>query len=254
MRSRTRVAARLAVAVVAVAAVGLPMASAGATGAPAATWASAGGVSAQTVGWAGTAPGRPAPDKVLQEAAKRFGVSEKRLALALAAVKQFIAKTSPCTPLDLLDPAVVRVFAKSLGVSVRTATAILEFLIAAWEKAAKDPKSGKPEAVPAAAITVLAKALGVSQAKAKAALERLFTMPSWSVTDPGFVAVARSLKVTPKQLQAALVAVKKALAKGEPKPGKPRPGEPKPGEPKPGEPKPCEPKPGAPKPPAPADV
>jgi hypothetical protein len=198
--------------------------------------------------------GKPARDPVLAGAATRFGLPADRLERALADVKKYIAGKGKESKAGLLDPAVLRVFARSLGVPVTRAQAVARYLEAAWQAGGKG--KGKPTegALPPGAVAFFAKTLHVSKARAAAALKQIFALaqgPKGSV-DPrsaAFARIARGLGVTPKQLNAALVALKKFLATqepGKPAPGKPDPGKPAPGKPAPGKPDPG--KPGTPKP------
>jgi hypothetical protein len=195
-----------------------------------------------------TALGKPAgkpskneADPVVKAAAKRFGLSEKKIDRALMAVKKYVvSKQGPSTKdrtskgVDLLSPAVVRVFAKSLGVSTSRARAVLTFLQAGWKNAGRDSKPGKPPAEEsAAAVKFLVGELHISKAQAEKVWATLQKMSGTSEQDPAFAALARSLHVTPERLTEVLVNLKKFLGSLQPKPGEPKPGEPKPGEPKP---------------------
>lgn len=263
MGIRSRAVGGLAVGVaaaLAVAAAG-PVAQAGVAG-------SAHGRDAVVVRYvAGEKGGKPAHDPVLVGAAKRFGVSVDRLEQALVEVKKYLAKQGKEPKLGLLDPAVLRVFAHSLGVPVARATALARYLDAAWRAGDKgDPGKGKPgkgkpgdAVLTPAAVAFFARTLHVSQQRAAAALKRIFALAQGprGTVDPrsaAFAKIARSLGVTPKRLEAALVELKKFI--GSQEPGKPAPGKPDPGQPgkpapgKPGDPgtpgQPGTPKPGQP--------
>jgi hypothetical protein len=183
-----------------------------------------------------------ADDPIIQSAAKRFGLSAAKIEQALVDVKTYVIRHKPADgKIDLLDPALVKVFATSLGVPTSKAKAVLKFLTATWKEAGKS--GSVPAEVTAAAVKFLANRLHISKAKAEkvwATLQKIGNKPGGtSVKDPAFVALARSLHLTPKQLDGVLVELKQFLGKvvGKPKPGdpgKPKPGEP--GKPKPGEP------------------
>jgi hypothetical protein len=248
MRSRARFGASLGAAALAAA---VAVAVVAAPGAGASTPSAAGqarpAARAAVIAALGKPAGKPSKDgldPVVKAAAKRFGLSEKKIDQALMAVKKYVvSKQSPSTKerttngVDLLSPAVVQVFAKSLGVSTSRARAVLKFLQAGWEAAGKDNKPGKPGKPPAeesaAAVKFLVGTLHISKAQAEKVWATLQKMGRISEQDPAFAALARSLHVTPKRLTEVLVDLKKFLGSLQPKPGEPKPGEPKPGGPKP---------------------
>jgi hypothetical protein len=256
MLSRARFGAGLVAAALAAAVAAASAPASGAIAQPAASQARPAAVTVNTA--LGKPAGKPPKedlDPVVKAAAKRFGLPERRIEQGLMDVKRYLSKQQPSTKdkkskpvdVDLLSPAVVKVFAKSLGVPTSRARAVLKFLMAGWEKAGKGGKPGKPPAEEsAAAVKFLAGELHISKAQAEKVWATLQKMERVSEKDPAFIALARSLHVTPKQLMAVLMDLKKYLGSLQPKPGEPKPGEPKPGEPKPGEPKPGEPKPPAP--------
>jgi hypothetical protein len=241
MRSRTRAAAGLAVVVAAAVAVGVVTPAAGASGGRTGQWRYA----APAAPVAAERTGKPAEDPVLAGAARRFGLSEQRLEQALVDVKVYLGRLGRQPKLGLLDPGAVAVFARSLGIPVPRARAVLRYLVAAWAVAQKDKQGSTVTALPPAAVAFFAKTLHVSTKRAQVALDRLMKLSAGprgiDPTDPAFARIARSLGVSPKQLTAALIALKKFLAhlppeKGKPGPGKPGPGKPDPGKPGPGKP------------------
>jgi hypothetical protein len=241
MRSRARFGAGLVAAALAAAVAAASAPASGASTQPAASQARPAAVTVNTA--LGKPAGKPPKedlDPVIKAAAKRFGLPERRIEQGLMDVKRYLSKQQPSTKdgkskpvdVDLLSPAVVTVFAKSLGVSTSRARAVLKFLLAGWEKAGKGGKGGKPgkpsAEESAAAVKFLAGELHISKAQAEKVWATLLKMDRVSEKDPAFIALARSLHITPKQLMAVLVDLKKFLGSLQPKPGEPKPGEPKP--------------------------
>lgn len=216
MRSRGR-----AVALAAAAAVVAVTLSAGASGTAAGgttrtTGAVAAG-SARTAGSAGAGKvaGKPAQDPVLVGAARRFGLSEAALERALVAVKTYLAGLPAGPERGLLDPGAVEVFARSLGIPVPRAQAVLRYLQAAWAAQGKEKGASGSAALPPAAVAFFARTLHVSVKQAGTALEELLKLADkkgLDPKDPAFVKIANSLGVTPQQLLDALVALKRYLA------------------------------------------
>ena len=226
MRRRQRIAALgLAVAV-----------AAGLSGAAAVEAASVAGAS--PAGKSGTStskpePGRPdkpreagRPDRSdkagldIAALARRFQVPQAELEQALGDAKRTLARLiEGGQEPTWLDPAVVAVVARDLGVSPARATALLKqlpFVTESESVGGSKGVDGSKGAIPPDAAAELAKILHVSEARATAALQRLSGLQARSDqvlrTDPGFAAVARSLGVSPQVFENALRTVKQHLA------------------------------------------
>jgi transcription initiation factor TFIIIB Brf1 subunit/transcription initiation factor TFIIB len=140
----------------------------------------------------------PRKEAVLAKVAKSLGVSVKQLVTALDHLKAALAK-------GVDKEAAVAAFAKELKVTVADAEKALQAL------SAGDKESG----VPAEAVKLLAKELHISADAAKkvfAALEQVKANGEDIVKDPAFVAIAKSLGISPERLLAALIKVKQELA------------------------------------------
>jgi hypothetical protein len=234
MGRRTRVVAAVATAAATAVAVGLAVPSAGAASGTATGAAGVGWVAAK----AGTpvkagAPGKPAIDPLTTAAAKRFGLNAAKIQQALIDIKMSFAAKGTFPKGGLLDPAVVRVFARKLGIPVAKARAVLKFLDAGSGKTGKG--NGKPAGdgkIPPQVVAYLSKALHISPARATALFAQVQKLSvannGVTVKNPAFVKLAASVNLSPQRLMDVLVAMKKALADelGGKKPGQSKPGQP----------------------------
>jgi len=237
MRSRGRAVALAAAA--AIVAVALP---AGASGTAAGGTTGAIGGAATGTAVAGEPAGKPAEDPVLVGAARRFGLSEAALERALVAVKTYLAGLPAGPKRGLLDPGAVEVFARSLGIPVPRAQAVLRYLEAAWAANGKEKGASGSAALPPAAVAFFARTLHVSVKQAGTAMDELLKLADrkgLDPKDPAFVKIANSLGVTPQQLLDALVALKRYLAEHDSGGGKGKPAPTPPKEGAPAEPKPA---------------
>ena len=148
-------------------------------------------------------PGKPGVDPVLVKVAAQLHVSVQQLVTALGDFKQALGKGAS-------EQAALAGFAKELGVSVGQAKQALAELAAAGKK-------GKPGAPDAKIIALLAEDLHISTARARTVFDELSKLDPGSgpiTANPGFVAIAKSLGITPARLLAAIVDVKRELAGG----------------------------------------
>src|SRR5262249_7505885 len=188
---------------------------AGASGTAASGTTGAIGGAATGTAVAGEPTGKPAQDPVLVGAAKRFGLSEAALERALVAVKTYLAGLPAGPKRGLLRPGAVEVFARSLGIPVPRAQAVLRYLEAAWAAHGKEKGASGSAALPPAAVAFFARSLHVSVKQAGTALDELLKLADrkgLDPKDPAFVKIANGLGVTPQQLLDALVALKRYLA------------------------------------------
>ncbi len=153
--------------------------------------------------------------------AGEFGVPQAKLERALDDAKRVVSGLAEGGRNSTwLHPAVVAVVARDLGVSPTAAIALLKQLPWFGEgvggSKGQDKSKAVNEPVPAAVVTDVARSLRVSDARVRAALQRLSALwasgGSAGQTDPGFVAVARSLGVSPQMLENALRTAKQHLA------------------------------------------
>lgn len=150
-------------------------------------------------------PGKPGVDPVLIKVAASLHVSVQQLVTALGDFKQALGKGES-------EQAALAGFAQELGVSVGQAKQAMAELAAAGNK-------GKPGVPDAKIIALLAKDLHISTARARTVFEELSKLDPGSgpiTANPGFVAIARSLGITPQRLMAVIVDVKRELAGGSP--------------------------------------
>ena len=150
-------------------------------------------------------PGKPGMDAVLIKVAASLHVSVQQLVTALGDFKQALGKGES-------EQAALAGFAKELGVSVGQAKQALAELAAAGKK-------GKPGAPDAKIIALLAKDLHISTARARTVFDELSKLDPGAgpiTANPRFVAIAKSLGITPARLLAVIVDVKRELAGGSP--------------------------------------
>jgi len=175
--------------------------TAAASGAPAGPATSAPGKTPPNDGQPGPKPGKPdGPDKaILAKVAASLHVSVQRLTTALQHLKQAVAKGTP-------EAVAMAAFAKELNVSVAQAKQVLNEL------------SGQ-KGVPEQAVKLLAAELRISADRARRVFDDLAKLKGGKdvLTDPGFIAIAKGLGMTPQRLEAALVKVKQELGAGKPK-------------------------------------
>jgi hypothetical protein len=143
-------------------------------------------------------PGKPGGvnSATLAKVAASLHVTVKQLTTALVNFKLALGRGAS-------KQAALAGFAKELGVSVAKATQALQAL------------SGGQSGVPAAAIQLLAGKLHISADRARtvyADLAKLSAKSGDITADPGFVAIAKSLGITPQRLQSVLIEVKQELA------------------------------------------
>ena len=145
-------------------------------------------------------PGGGVDSARLAKVAASLHVSVQRLTTALENLKKALSQGAS-------KSAAVQGFAKELGVSVARAEQALQELSGG---SAKTPKPGVPEA----AVRLLASKLHISVDRARAvfnALAKLTYRPGDIITNPGFVAIAKSLGITPQKLLSVVSDVKKEL-------------------------------------------
>lgn len=156
-----------------------------------------------------SAPGKPGKpgDPVLIKVAASLHVSVQQLVSALGEFKQARGTGES-------EQAALAGFAQELGVSVGQATQAVAQLGAPGTK-------GKPGAPDGESVALLATDLHVSLARAHTVFDELSRLDSESgpvTANPGFVAIATSLKIAPQRLLAVIVEVKRELAGGSPTP------------------------------------
>jgi len=199
MGIRTRLIAVTMAAGMLTAAVGTAAASA----APAGPATSAPGKTPPKDGTPGPKPGKPGgQDKaILAKVAVSLHVSVQRLTTALQHMKEAVVKGTP-------EAVALAGFAKELKVSIAQA-----------KQALNELSGGKKAGVPEEAVKLLAAELRISADRARRVFDDLAKLKGGKdvLTDPGFIAIAKGLGVTPRQLEAALVKVKQELGAGKPK-------------------------------------
>lgn len=145
-----------------------------------------------------SASSRPSrPGATLAKVAASLHVSVQQLTTALDNLKRALGQGAS-------KSAAVAGFAKKLGVSVARAQEALQEL------------SGQQQGVPEAAIRLLASKLHISADRARAVYADLAALPDKSgdiTANPGFVAIAKNLGITPQRLQSVLIAVKQEIAR-----------------------------------------
>ena len=151
-------------------------------------------------------PGQPGPkpgqDKaILAKVAASLHVSVQQLTTALQHLKQAELKGTP-------KEVALAAFAKELKVSVAQAKEALN-------KLSGGEKPGAPEE----AVKLLAAELRISVDRARQVFDDLAKLKGGKdvLKDPGFIAIAKGLGITPQKLEAALVKVKQEVGAGQPK-------------------------------------
>lgn len=201
MGIRTRLVAVTMAAGMLTAVVGTAAASA----APAGPATSAPGKTPPKPGQPGPEPGKPGGKAVLAKVAASLHVSVQQLTTALQHMKQAVVKGTP-------EAAAVAAFAKELRITVAQAKQALNEL-------SGGEKPGAPEEL----VKLLAAELRISADRARRVYDDLAKLKGGKdvLKDPGFIAIAKGLGITPQRLEAALVKVKQELGGGKPK--EPRP-------------------------------
>jgi hypothetical protein len=148
-------------------------------------------------------PGGGVDSAALAKVAASLRVSVPQLTAALDNLKRALAQGAS-------KSTALAGFAKELGVSVARAEQALRKL-----SGASGQKPGPKPGVPEAAIRSLASKLHISVGRARAVYAELATLPDKSgdiTANPGFVAIAKRLGITPRQLRSVLIEVKQELA------------------------------------------
>jgi hypothetical protein len=148
-------------------------------------------------------PGGGVDSAALAKVAASLRVSVPQLTAALDNLKRALAQGAS-------KSTALAGFAKELGVSVARAEQALRKL-----SGASGQKPGPKPGVPEAAIRSLASKLHISVGRARAVYAELATLPDKSgdiTANPGFVAIAKRLGITPRQLRSVLIEVKLELA------------------------------------------
>jgi hypothetical protein len=150
-----------------------------------------------------SAPGKPGKpgggdSAPLAKVAASLHVSVPQLTTALISMKRALGQGAS-------KQAALAGFAKELGVSVARAQQALQELPGG---------SGKQSVAPQVVVRLLADKLHISVDRAGTVFAELAKVPNTSgdiAADPGFVAIAKSLGITPQRLKSVLIEIKQEL-------------------------------------------
>ena len=240
MRSRARLGAGIVAAALSVGMVAWSATSAGASG-PSASGSTAVASAKPAKQAVVIRTGKGDADPVVAAAARRFGLSPKKIEQGLVAVKvylgQYGGKTRSGEP-DFLSPGAVRVFAHAVGISPARAKQVLTFILKLADS--QPGKSGKQNAD--AIVAAAAKRFGLPAKKIEAglvAVKKYIASQGGSksgepdLLSPGAVrAFAHAVGISPARAKQVLTFILKLAKSQQGKPGPGKPGEPgKPGDP-----------------------